>query len=1143
MSDSARYALEGKVVTMDAAGVLDRGIVYVHGRDIVAVQDAGADPPAGFQTAPLVRTGGTLYPGLIDLYRRPAHGLLPLPPAPPEDEAAWQRHVDAPLQVLARTPRCLPAIARYADAACLLAGVTSAPGLALSGPERPAYHRGLVRCLQDPGEPDLPAARYIGAATLAPASSGVEDAGGASLTVASAAGEWEALARGPGEDAVLVWTPLADLQRHGQTPDPAAARQAGLSLGLGSGASPLGSKNLLEEIKVASLSGRAAGRGLAPEELVAMVTGDAARFLGWDAVLGSLAAGKRADLLVVDGRSGDPYERLLQARESSITLVVVDGVPVCGQARLMVPLGIGPGHGGPFEAWTVGRVERVWNLDADPPDSLARGLGPGTACELLQEALRDLPSLAATAREQPPLLRLPAAGGALPDIDPDLDLTLAPLTVVDAGQGYFERLAAHPGLPGWLKVGLPPFYGHGEPASGGRTLAPGRSIADFIQGLHPAVSAQFAGTVDLATFLQTGGRLSLDDRRCIVEQALVLLERLYVHLPLKRAMHAIDPVQRLRLLQYHLEQQSEEELPSELAFHHELTEIFVSTRDLHTNYLLPRPYRDRTAFLPFMVEEYYQDGEPHYVVSKIVGQSWPESFQPGVELLYWNGVPIRRAVERHAAGQAGGNPAARHARGLDSLTIRPLLRLLPPDEEWVTLHYRAPEGGEVHEIVHRWLVFAPEAGAGGVDPDDLRAEAAVLGFDLQTDAIHQVKKILYAPEALAAERRIAAERARRLAPPQGMSTTMPTVFRARRVPDEEEGPYGYIRIFTFNVDDAAAFVEEFVRLARLLPGAGLVVDVRGNGGGLIYAAERLLQVLTPRRIEPQPAQFLNTPLTLELCRRHAPSRLLREFDLSPWIDSIAQAVRTGATYSRGFPITPPVQCNDLGQQYSGPVVLITDALCYSATDIFAAGFQDHEIGPILGTSGNTGAGGANVWSHELLQMLMNEPDNPFVHRPGSPFRPLPHGAGMRAAVRRTLRVGPRAGVPLEDLGVVPKHPPYRMTRRDLMAGNADLIAAACDLLAGQQGCELLVETGPEAEGVLPVRVTTRNLDRLDLFVDGRPWGSRNVAVDEEELVLKLSAPALAADRAAPDAVRLRLEGYRGDKLVVARRLRVPRPLP
>lgn len=58
-----------------------------------------------------------------------------------------------------------------------------------------------------------------------------------------------------------------------------------------------------------------------------------------------------------------------------------------------------------------------------------------------------------------------------------------------------------------------------------------------------------------------------------------------------------------------------------------------------------------------------------------------------------------------------------------------------------------------------------------------------------------------------------------------------------------------------------------------------------------------------------------------------------------------------------------------GSHYHGPVVLITDAHCYCVTDIFTVGFKDHQIGHILGVDGNTGAGGANVWTHDLLKKL------------------------------------------------------------------------------------------------------------------------------------------------------------------------------
>ena len=56
----------------------------------------------------------------------------------------------------------------------------------------------------------------------------------------------------------------------------------------------------------------------------------------------------------------------------------------------------------------------------------------------------------------------------------------------------------------------------------------------------------------LATILDSASVLSLDDRLAIVEQGLALMEGFYVHLPLKRAMHAVDPVQRLRLLRHRL---------------------------------------------------------------------------------------------------------------------------------------------------------------------------------------------------------------------------------------------------------------------------------------------------------------------------------------------------------------------------------------------------------------------------------------------------------------------------------------------------------------------------------------------------------------------------------------------------------------
>ena len=276
-----------------------------------------------------------------------------------------------------------------------------------------------------------------------------------------------------------------------------------------------------------------------------------------------------------------------------------------------------------------------------------------------------------------------------------------------------------------------------------------------------------------------------------------------------------------------------------------------------------------------------------------------------------------------------------------------------------------------------------------------------------------------------------------MAKPDNLTTpAFNNIFRAREL-KTKYGNIGYIRIFTFMHPEADEFVAEFQRLIESLPQNGLIIDVRGNGGGNILACERLLQLLTPAEIEPARFQFINSSLTLALCQRYD--------DLKDWEKSIAQSTETGEIQSRSFPITTKDSCNAIEpkHKYRGPVVLITDALCYSATDIFCAGFKDHNIGKILGTSGNTGAGGANVWTHSDLCALVGRlSENSHVRKL---FSPLPGGVEMRVAIRRCLRVRENTEIPIEDLGVTPDEI-HLMTKRDLLENNVDQLDTAVRLL-------------------------------------------------------------------------------------------------
>ena len=592
--------------------------------------------------------------------------------------------------------------------------------------------------------------------------------------------------------------------------------------------------------------------------------------------------------------------------------------------------------------------------------------------------------------------------------------------------------------------------------------------------------------VDLEVFLASAGTLTLAERKRIVDQALILIESNYVHLPLKTAMHAVNPVQRLRLLRLRLQRQSDATMSAEWLFHREMSTIFHSVRDLHTNYLLPAPFAGMFAFLPFMIEKFHDDGVAHYMITRTTLGFAAEGFGVGVEVTHWNGIPIARAEALNGARFAGSNEAANLARGLDSLTLRPLRVQLPPDEYWVTVRYFGLD--EVfRETTVRWQVAA------NLPPitDDGRANtstAASLGLDLDADEKTRAKKLLYAPAVVELEAgRNSGELAEPVAvAPPDLPTTMPGIFRARRV-HNSHGTFGYVRIFTFSVSNPEEFRDEFVRLIGLLPQNGLIVDVRANGGGHIYASEFLLQTLSPHTIAPEPAQFLSTPVNLDIVRRHRhnPTGLI---DLGPWFDSLEQAPETGATYSAAHPITPVDEANAVGQTYTGPVVLITDARCYSATDIFAAGFADHRIGTILGVDDNTGAGGANVWDHALLSHLMAAPD------PGSsdsPYRPLPNGANMRVAIRRTLRVGALAGTPVEDLGVRPDVV-HRLTHRDLLEGNGDLLDAASALLATMP-VHALQASISLSDSTATLALSVIGIDRVDLYLDGRPYVSHDVS--------------------------------------------------
>lgn len=621
------------------------------------------------------------------------------------------------------------------------------------------------------------------------------------------------------------------------------------------------------------------------------------------------------------------------------------------------------------------------------------------------------------------------------------------------------------------------------------------SRAEYLNKVDPAVRQHFAAATDLPTFLGTAGQLTAAEREVIVQQALILIEQNYAHLPLKRAMHSVDPVQRLKLLLQGLQLGTLTMTDGD--FHREVLDIFNSVRDLHTNYVLPAPFTQMVAFLPFLVEDYRENGTRKYVVTRLATGFTHPTFVPGVEIVHWNGVPIERAVWNNGQRYAGSNREARHARGVEILTVRALGLQPPPDELWVVVGYRTL-AGTLAELRFDWQVNPSLPGGAEIAES---GPASALGIDLEQDIIRRSRLALFVPAVAAA-----GDGGAKAAALGDLQSTLPKVFMAREVPTQS-GTFGYLRIWTFAHWPPAQFVNEFIRLVSALPQNGLIIDVRGNGGGVINNGELVLQTLTPHRIEPEPLQFINTPRNLEICKRNDASSTWT--DLTQWAPSIEQSLQTGAVFSAGFPITDPAACNDIGQKYFGPVVLITDALCYSTTDIFAAGFQDHRIGVILGTDGNTGAGGANVWEHRYFTTDI---------LPGSVYQPLPQGAGMRVSIRRTLRVGANAGAPLEDLGVRPDQR-HELTRNDVLNGNRDLLEAAGRILRQQQPARALKVTAQGATAATAkLKIQAAGMTRADVYANRRP-------------ITSLDLQGNTVDVEVPRSQVVEIQGFDGTDLV------------
>jgi 5-methylthioadenosine/S-adenosylhomocysteine deaminase len=517
------FVLVGRIVTMAARGeVLERAQLVVTRGRIAALVPAGSDLPAEYAETPRIETRGTIYPGLLDLHNHFVYNVLPLWVAPRQysNRSQWPRapgyasEVQLPVRALAERPSTAKAIVRYVEAKALIGGTTTGQGMRTRVNGGPRLFNGAMRNVEETKDPRLPEAgtrvptlyanpegvRSFRAALDARNAYFYHLAEGSDLGARRTFTDLEDndllarslvgihclglnssdLAQLAKAGAKGVWSPFSNLLLYGQTLDLHALRASGLRFSIGCDWTPTGSKNLLQELKVARWVASAQAADLTAEDLVRAVTCNPAAVVGWEGYVGVLRPEALADVLVLRGDQGDAFNQLVDATEAEVALVLVHGIPRYGDSDLMGQLNTEPDR--PLEEWSLDGSKKAFNLQT--PGSELSEISFGAARGTLLNAMSDLVAFRASTEEQEAALYalgLDAPSftleldneyqptpdelldGAVPEAELMADWSQMAQSVeldspVVGGQDYWARVDAQPNIDPSLKEALRSAY-------------------------------------------------------------------------------------------------------------------------------------------------------------------------------------------------------------------------------------------------------------------------------------------------------------------------------------------------------------------------------------------------------------------------------------------------------------------------------------------------------------------------------------------------------------------------------------------------------------------------------------------------------------------------------------------------------------
>lgn len=601
--------------------------------------------------------------------------------------------------------------------------------------------------------------------------------------------------------------------------------------------------------------------------------------------------------------------------------------------------------------------------------------------------------------------------------------------------------------------------------------------------------------------------LTSDEKRLIAEQALILFRDLYVNRLAKQDFYSypLDPLPAIEEVLGSVDELSTEQ------FEGRVYEIFVSQRDLHLNYVFPKPYADFETYIPLTFTRVKSVGDPFEVRVESVnaekcGQFYPGQRVPrvGDRVLAYGGLPVGEAVKGQLQTAQGANQYGGFSRALGMMTFIPHRLHLVPAEDAVRLTLQSFETGEVYDIDTPWLTLFPQPSSRLPGPGPVRKRSLLRDDLLQSIDLWQEEF-----NEFCAQNGLTPSSAY----PENDSDE-PTVKWG--LIQNAFGTFGYIKVTSFVPERGDAFALDVIaRLLQVQLGKtkGLIVDVRDNGGGSIVYADKMSQLFMPRSANAAQARLLNTDLNRYIFNNSS----VGPESKPEWTRVINEAEGTGRTYTETAPFTYASEANELGQAYYKPVAVLADARSYSATDLFTCAMQDNLAATIFGEDPKTGAGGANVITHSS-----------FCNSVGKPFVPLPKGHAMRVSWRQSVRFGRNAGVLIEDNGCGADYD-VSLSLQDLLGGNAKQIEKITWFLTLKSA---LYTSGARSQYVgrelafareePALRVKVRGTAYVNTFVDGALCGTVHVPTSTGET--EVSCP-LPEDLPSKVVHRVELSGF------------------